>query len=55
MAFSDKAVISFRFKVILVFLGLSAALFCSLLDQTIVSTILPSINHEFNAANEGSW
>ncbi|TIB78054.1 hypothetical protein E3Q23_00996 [Wallemia mellicola] len=33
----------------------SAALFCSLLDQTIVSTILPSINHEFNAANEGSW
>ncbi|TIB74000.1 MFS general substrate transporter [Wallemia mellicola] len=42
-------------QVILVFLGLSAALFCSLLDQTIVSTILPSINHEFNAANEGSW
>ena len=41
--------------VIVVFIGVSASLFCSLLDQTIVSTILPDIASEFQAAGQANW
>ncbi|WVQ97393.1 hypothetical protein IAU59_004505 [Kwoniella sp. CBS 9459] len=42
-------------QVILVFVGLTAALFCSLLDQTIVTTALPTLGKVFNRADISSW
>ncbi|KAN0061340.1 hypothetical protein ACQY0O_006187 [Thecaphora frezii] len=42
-------------QVILIFVGLSSALFIALLDQTIVSTALPTITRAFGAGNESSW
>ncbi|ORY25555.1 major facilitator superfamily domain-containing protein [Naematelia encephala] len=42
-------------QVIVVFVGLSCALFCSLLDQTIVSTALPTIGQDFEQADIVSW
>lgn len=42
-------------QVILVFIGLSAALFIALLDQSIVSTALSTITADFHAGNEASW
>ena len=44
-----------RKQVMLVFAGLSAGLFVSILDQSIVSTALPVITGEFNAGNQASW
>ncbi|SNX85853.1 related to tetracycline efflux protein (otrb) [Melanopsichium pennsylvanicum] len=42
-------------QVILVFSGLSAALFVSLLDQSIISTSLSTITESFHAGNQSSW
>lgn len=42
-------------QVILVFAGLSAALFVALLDQSIISTALGTITASFHAGNESSW
>ncbi|KAJ9099214.1 hypothetical protein QFC21_004094 [Naganishia friedmannii] len=42
-------------QIIIVFAGLSAALFCSLLDQTIVSTALPELGRVFQRADIVSW
>ncbi|OCF31076.1 tetracycline efflux protein [Kwoniella heveanensis BCC8398] len=42
-------------QVMLVFVGLTAALFCSLLDQTIVTTALPTLGKVFNRADISSW
>ncbi|EPQ31456.1 uncharacterized protein PFL1_00791 [Pseudozyma flocculosa PF-1] len=44
-----------RKQVILVFAGLSCALFIALLDQTIVSTALPTITRAFGAGADASW
>ncbi|TFK49175.1 MFS general substrate transporter [Heliocybe sulcata] len=42
-------------QVITVFLGLSVALACSFLDQTIVATALPKISSELHSGRESSW
>ncbi|KAH8084733.1 efflux pump antibiotic resistance protein [Filobasidium floriforme] len=42
-------------QIIVVFLGLSCALFVSLLDQTIVSTALPTLGRVFSRAEISSW
>ncbi|WWC99793.1 hypothetical protein V866_006700 [Kwoniella sp. B9012] len=42
-------------QVIAVFAGLTCALFCSLLDQTIVTTALPTLGKVFNRADISSW
>ncbi|WVW82409.1 hypothetical protein I302_104416 [Kwoniella bestiolae CBS 10118] len=42
-------------QVIAVFLGLTCALFCALLDQTIVTTALPTLGKVFNRADISSW
>ncbi|KAJ4389868.1 hypothetical protein N0V93_007340 [Gnomoniopsis smithogilvyi] len=42
-------------QVIVIFMGLSCALFCSLLDQTLVSTALPTLGRVFNDASTVSW
>ncbi|KAK8865997.1 hypothetical protein IAR55_001148 [Kwoniella newhampshirensis] len=42
-------------QVALVFIGLTCALFCSLLDQTIVTTALPTLGKVFNRADISSW
>ncbi|ODO07242.1 tetracycline efflux protein [Cryptococcus wingfieldii CBS 7118] len=42
-------------QVILVFCGLTCALFCSLLDQTIVTTALPTLGQVFNRADIAPW
>ncbi|WVQ85656.1 hypothetical protein IAT38_007822 [Cryptococcus sp. DSM 104549] len=42
-------------QVIFVFCGLTCALFCSLLDQTIVTTALPTLGKTFNRADISSW
>ncbi|WVR05959.1 hypothetical protein IAU60_002986 [Kwoniella sp. DSM 27419] len=42
-------------QVITVFAGLTCALFCSLLDQTIVTTALPTLGKVFNRADISSW
>ncbi|KAJ5223824.1 hypothetical protein N7468_008366 [Penicillium chermesinum] len=42
-------------QVLVVFVGLSCALFCALLDQTIVSTALPTLGRVFNDASIESW
>ncbi|PWY97708.1 MFS general substrate transporter, partial [Testicularia cyperi] len=52
---SDQTNFLPRRQVILVFAGLSAALFVALLDQTIVSTAIPTITAAFGAGNEASW
>lgn len=42
-------------QLIIVFLALTAAVFLSFLDQTIVSTSLPSIAASFDAGKSSSW
>lgn len=42
-------------QVIVAFAGLSAALLVALLDQSIISTALPTITASFHAGNEASW
>ncbi|KAK4689712.1 MFS transporter, DHA2 family, glioxin efflux transporter, partial [Tremellales sp. Uapishka_1] len=42
-------------QVILIFCGLTCALFCSLIDQTIVTTALPTLGKVFNRADISSW
>ncbi|WVO13016.1 hypothetical protein L204_100625 [Cryptococcus depauperatus] len=42
-------------QVIFVFCGLTCALFCSLLDQTIVTTALPTLGQVFNRADISFW
>jgi hypothetical protein len=42
-------------QVIFVFIGLTCALFCSLLDQTIVTTALPTLGRVFNRADIAPW
>lgn len=42
-------------QVIIVFCGLSCAIFCTLLDQTIVSTALPTLGRVFGRADISSW
>ncbi|KAE9369700.1 putative tetracycline efflux protein [Stipitochalara longipes BDJ] len=42
-------------QLLIVFAGLSCALFCSLLDQTIVATALPTLGRVFNDASISSW
>ncbi|KAL7424758.1 hypothetical protein Q5752_000442 [Cryptotrichosporon argae] len=42
-------------QVILVFVGLTCALFCSLIDQTIVTTAWPTIGRDFGSADIASW
>ncbi|CDZ98057.1 Tetracycline resistance protein TetB/drug resistance transporter [Phaffia rhodozyma] len=42
-------------QVILVFFGLSIALFCTLVDQTIVSTALPEIGAVFQDSEKSGW
>lgn len=44
-----------RKQIIVVFMGVSSALFISLLDQTVISTALPDISSEFHAAGKGNW
>ena len=42
-------------QLLIVFFGLAISLLLSFLDQTSVSTALPSMAREFNAASEVSW
>ncbi|KAJ3552656.1 hypothetical protein NM688_g4034 [Phlebia brevispora] len=42
-------------QVIMVFMGLSIALACSMLDQTIVATALPRISSDLHSGNESAW
>ncbi|TXT11261.1 hypothetical protein VHUM_02012 [Vanrija humicola] len=42
-------------QVAVIFVGLNCALFCSLLDQTIVTTALPTLGRVFNQASIVSW
>ena len=42
-------------KLLVVFLGLAVSLMLAFLDQTSVSTALPSVAREFDAASEVSW
>ncbi|PWY82113.1 MFS general substrate transporter [Aspergillus heteromorphus CBS 117.55] len=42
-------------QLLVVFPGLSVAMLCSMLDQTIVSTALPTLGAVFNEANISSW
>ncbi|CAG8755854.1 5933_t:CDS:2, partial [Racocetra persica] len=42
-------------KVLLVFIGLSLAIFLAALDQTIVATALPAIALEFKSLDEVAW
>ncbi|UOH80176.1 hypothetical protein LQV05_002825 [Cryptococcus neoformans] len=42
-------------QVIFVFVGLTCALFCSLLDQTIVTTALPTLGQVFGRADISPW
>jgi len=42
-------------KLLIVFFGLAISLLLSFLDQTSVSTALPSMAREFDAASEVSW
>ncbi|GJE94802.1 MFS general substrate transporter [Phanerochaete sordida] len=42
-------------QVITVFLGLSVALACSFLDQTIIATALPRIASDLHSGRESSW
>jgi Na+/melibiose symporter-like transporter len=42
-------------QVIVIFMGLNCALFCSLLEQTIVTTALPTLGKVFNQAAISSW
>ncbi|KAL1410653.1 hypothetical protein Q8F55_004672 [Vanrija albida] len=42
-------------QVAVIFVGLNCALFCSLLDQTIVTTALPTLGRVFNQASIASW
>ncbi|KZT23709.1 MFS general substrate transporter [Neolentinus lepideus HHB14362 ss-1] len=42
-------------QVITVFLGLSVAMSCSFLDQTIVATALPKISSDLHSGRESSW
>ncbi|ORX36039.1 major facilitator superfamily domain-containing protein [Kockovaella imperatae] len=42
-------------QIILVMGGLSCGLFCSLLDQTIVTTALPTLGRVFNRADISTW
>ncbi|KAJ5651367.1 uncharacterized protein N7484_005090 [Penicillium longicatenatum] len=42
-------------QLLIVFVGLSCALFCALLDQTIVSTALPTLGRVFHDASVESW
>ncbi|CCF48223.1 hypothetical protein NDA10_003744 [Ustilago hordei] len=42
-------------QVIVAFAGLSAALLVALLDQSIISTALPTITASFHAGNNASW
>ncbi|KAH8831764.1 MFS general substrate transporter [Flagelloscypha sp. PMI_526] len=44
-----------RRQLFLAFIGLSAALGCSFLDQTIVSTALASISSDLNGGRDSSW
>ncbi|KAJ1023102.1 hypothetical protein NDA16_003255 [Ustilago loliicola] len=44
-----------RKQVIVAFAGLSAALLVALLDQSIISTALPTITASFHAGNDASW
>ncbi|PWN52121.1 MFS general substrate transporter [Violaceomyces palustris] len=44
-----------RKQIIIVFAGLSLALFIALLDQTIVSTALPTIISAFESGSDSSW
>ncbi|TIC03233.1 MFS general substrate transporter [Wallemia mellicola] len=43
-----------RKQVIIVFFGVCSALFCSILDQTVVSTAIPSIGAYFQAADKST-
>ncbi|KLT41071.1 putative tetracycline efflux protein [Cutaneotrichosporon oleaginosum] len=42
-------------QVVVIFMGLNCALFCSLLEQTIVTTALPTLGRVFNEAAISSW
>ena len=42
-------------KLLIVFFGLAISLMLAFLDQTSVSTALPSVAREFDAASEVSW
>ncbi|GFZ49265.1 hypothetical protein JCM24511_07384 [Saitozyma sp. JCM 24511] len=42
-------------QVLMVFVGLTASIFCSLLDQTIVTTAIPTIGKVFGHADISSW
>ncbi|KIP12091.1 hypothetical protein PHLGIDRAFT_62405 [Phlebiopsis gigantea 11061_1 CR5-6] len=42
-------------QVIMVFLGLSVALACSFLDQTIIATALPRISSDLHGGRDSSW
>ncbi|BEJ12702.1 hypothetical protein CspHIS471_0211620 [Cutaneotrichosporon sp. HIS471] len=42
-------------QVIVIFMGLNCALFCSLLEQTIVTTALPTLGQVFNASAISTW
>lgn len=44
-----------RRQLITVFLCLSAGIFLSVLDQSLVATALPSITQEFNAGSTSTW
>ena len=54
-ALSDQTNFLPKKQVILCFVGLSAALFVALLDQSIISTALATITDSFHAGNESSW
>ncbi|CDR88702.1 uncharacterized protein SPSC_05534 [Sporisorium scitamineum] len=55
VSLSDQTNFLPKQQVILCFVGLSAALFTALLDQSIISTALNRITESFHAGNESSW
>ncbi|CBQ68509.1 conserved hypothetical protein [Sporisorium reilianum SRZ2] len=55
VSLSDQTNFLPKQQVILCFVGLSAALFTALLDQSIISTALGRITESFHAGNESSW
>lgn len=55
ISLSDQTNFLPKQQVILCFIGLSAALFTALLDQSIISTALGRITESFHAGNQSSW
>jgi MFS family permease len=55
MVLQDQAVQLSPSKLLIVFIGLQAALFLSFVDATSVSTILPIVGSDLDAASSITW